>query len=514
MRCVEGGFAGESLGLSMPVEVLGSDRHARRLTAGGCALVLAIVVMLGVAMSASAAAAPPPNDNRVDALGIGSLPQTVKGTTVGATTENTEPASGCASTGGSVWYSLAAGSQPPDRIGLKLRANGQDFDAAIDVYTRERSRISQVDCQRTDNNGRAALAFRPAPNTTYLIRVAQLSDSPAGTFALNVLALPPAPSPPGAHLGANGATGTLDGTFATEAAYSMSLTAGTTYKINLFKPNDGCMELKLFAPGTHSFNAGSADGLSCGGYRLFTPRVTGLWSVLIVAARSNPGGQFYGLHVAQATSKETAPGISLPNLTPITDRLNAKRIDVVRLYRFDVTQRSDLELDLLAGSNAPLNLKLLNDQGRYLQCNCGSTGQETIRRQISPGRYFVVVEAHSFGTAQFTLTLKLRLITHVNVTFDGAGYEQIAPGRAIRVAAHVTPAVDGPVTITIERFDPVARWQYYRTYHLRAVNGVAGISFLPPHIGRWRAFVSYDGTRTASPATGGPAQALVAEPLP
>jgi hypothetical protein len=225
------------------------------------------------------------------------------------------------------------------------------------------------------------------------------------------------------------------------------------------------------------------------------------------------GGQFYSLHVAVATSKETAPGTFLPNLRPITDRLNGERIDVVRLYRFNVIQRSDLELDLMAGSDAPLNLKLLNDEGRYLQCNCGSTGQETIRRQISPGRYFVVVEAHSFGIAQFTLTLQLRLITHVKVTFDGTGYEEIAPARAIRVAAHVTPRVDGPVTIEIQRFDPVERWQFYRVYHVQAINGLAEVGFLPPHIGRWRAWVSYNGTRTASPATGGPAQALVAESL-
>lgn len=489
----------------------GSDWGVTRRVTGGCALLLATVLMLGVAARAFAAAAPPPNDNRANAVRIGSLPQTVQGTTVGATTEINELQSDCASTTGSVWYSLPVGSSPPHEIGLKLQLHGKDFDAAIDVYARQRSRVSQVKCEETDSNGRAALAFKPAAGTTYLIRVAQLSDSSSGTFSLNALPLPAPPSPPGVHLGARGAEGALDGTLAKEAAYSMRLTAGTTYKINLFKANEGCMRLSIFAPGT--FGATPAASLRCAGYRLFTPRVSGLWSFLIVAAPNNRGRQFYGLHVARATSKEMAPGMLLRNLSPVTDRLNAKRIDVVRLYRFNVTQRSDLELDLMAGSDAPLSLKLLTDEGRYLQCNCGSTGQETIRRQISPGRYFVVVEAHSFGTAQFTLTLQLRLITHVSVTFDGTGYEEIAPGRTIRVDARLTPAVDGPVTIELQRFEPVERWQFYRTYHVHAVNGLAEIQFLPPHIGRWRAWVSYDGTRTASPATGGPAQALVAEPL-
>jgi len=103
--------------------------------------------------------------------------------------------------------------------------------------------------------------------------------------------------------------------------------------------------------------------------------------------------------------------------------------------------------------------------------------------------------------------------THVKVTFDRTGYEEIAPARAIRVAAHVTPSVDEPITIETQRFDPVERWQFYRINHVRAINGLVEIRFLPPHIGRWRAWVSYDGTKTASPATGGPAQALVAETL-
>src|SRR5262249_25593039 len=158
--------------------------------------------------------------------------------------------SSCAPTGGSVWYSLPVGSQPPDRIGLKLQANGAQFDAAIDVYARQRSRISSVDCQQTDDRGRAALAFRPQPNTTYLVRIAPRAGSPAGTFSLTVLPLAPPPRPPGAILRPRGAQGSVDGTFATQVAYSMRLRAGTTYKINLFKPNDGCMQLEMFAPGT------------------------------------------------------------------------------------------------------------------------------------------------------------------------------------------------------------------------------------------------------------------------
>ena len=478
----------------------------------GSASLLAIGTFLTVATNAIAAPAPPNNDNRANAAGLGSLPQTVRGTTVGATTDGNEPASGCASTAGSVWYSLAVGSSPPDRIGIKVSANG-DLDAAVDVYMKQRSRINQVNCDQTDKDGRAALAFKPSANTTYLIRVAQQSFSVAGSFSLRAFALPAPPHPPGTPLGSHGADGVLDGTLATSAAYSMRLEAGTTYKINLVKPNEGCMRLEVFAPGIGSFQANSVASLSCAGYRLFTPSVSGRWSFLITAAPSNPGSQRYGLHVAPASSRERAPGIFLANLAHYKGYLRGNVINDVRLFRFDVTQHSDLELFLQAAFNAPFDLKLLNDQGRYLQCNCGSTGEETIRRQISPGRYFVVVDAHDFGWGPFTLYRQSRLITHVNVTFGGGGYEQVSPGAVARLAAHVTPAVDGPVSFRVQYFDPVARWQYYRTYHVRAVHGIAEMPFVAPFVGRWRTFVSYDGTKTASPATGGVAQLLVAGPL-
>lgn len=488
------------------------DSNGSTMVKAMSVLALAIAVLVGVATSALAQAAPPPNDNRASATVLGPLPQTVNGTTVGATVESDEPPSGCADTAGSVWYSVSVGASPPNRIGVRVSANG-DLDAAVDVFIRQRSQNLPVDCKRTDSNGDAALAFNPSKSTTYLIRVAQLSNSASGTFSLNVFALPAPPNPPGPRLSPRGSSGVLDGTLNTTAAYSMALTAGTTYKINLVKRAQGCMQLSIFPPGTSSFDESSFGGLSCAGYRLFTPRQSGLWSFEIVAASSNDGSQPYSLHVAQATSKEMAPGIFLPNFAHYKGILRGNVIDDVRLFRFDVTQRSDLTLFLQAASDAPFDLKLLNDQGRYLQCNCGSTGEETIRRQMQPGRYFVVVQAEEFGSGPFTLYRESRLITHVHVFFDNTGYEVIPPGTTTRISAVVTPATNGPVTIEVDSFDPVERWQFYRNYNVQAVNGVATLPFLPPHVGRWRATVSYNGTKSAAPATSGYANLLVAGPL-
>ncbi len=476
-------------------------------------LVLAVTATaLGALAATAGAATTPPNDNRADARQLGPLPQTVNGTTAGATVEPREPGS-CADNGGSVWYSVTVGSSAPDRIGIKLAANGK-LDAVLDVYRLERSRIASVRCEQTgERDGRAALAFTPEAGATYLIRVAQLADSASGTFSLNVFAFRAPAPPPGPRLGSRGSSGTLDKDLAPQTAYSMRLTAGTVYKVNLVKRSPGCMSLRFYPPGSTSFGDASLRGLSCAGYRLFTPRTSGLWSFVISADQRSRGGQPYSLHVARATSAETMPGIFLPNYGKYTGVLRGNVIDAVRLFRFDVTQRTDLVLFLETASGNPFDLKLLDDQGRYLQCNCGSTGEETIRRQISPGRYFVVVQAERFGWGQFTLSRQSRLITHVSVTIDGAGYVQAAPGAAMHIAAHVSPAVSGPVTIEVDRFDPVERWQFYRYYHVTAVNGLADLFFAPPHIGRWRATVSYDGTRTAAPATSGGAQALVAGPL-
>ncbi len=480
---------------------------------GRWSLVVALAaVSLSVPASAAAFSDAPSNDNRADAIVLSPLPQTVSGTTVGATTELNEPASGCAATAGSVWYTLSFGSVPPERIGVKLVANG-DLDAAIDVYQQQRSQLLQVSCRATDENGRTALAFTPSPGATYLIRVAQLSDSDAGTFSLRVFALPAPPHPPGLRLGARGVSGTLDGTLQTAAAYSMNLTAGTIYKINLVKPSQGCMRLSIFGPGTSSFGAAPLAGLSCAGYRLFAPRLSGRWSFLISADPNNPGSQLYALHVRPASADETTPGIFLPNFARVKSFLRGNVIDDVRLFRFDVTQRSDLELFLQAAFNAPFDLKLLDDRGHYIQCNCGSTGEETIRRQVPPGRYFAVVQAEDFGWGPFTLYRQSRLITHVTVAIDGTHHGEVQPGTSIQITSNVTPAVDGPVTIEVDSFDPVEGWQFYRYYHVQAVHGVAQMPFTAPHLGRWRATASFDGTRSASPATSGFSQALVAGPL-
>jgi hypothetical protein len=74
--------------------------------------------------------------------------------------------------------------------------------------------------------------------------------------------------------------------------------------------------------------------------------------------------------------------------------------------------------------------------------------------------------------------------------------------------------VSGPVTVTVEQFDPLSGWQFERTVRTRAVAGTATVAFTPSSEGRWRATARFDGTREVAPSEAqGFARILVAPPL-
>ena len=89
----------------------------------------------------------------------------------------------------------------------------------------------------------------------------------------------------------------------------------------------------------------------------------------------------------------------------------------------------------------------------------------------------------------------------------------VAPGGAVTLALEVSPAVDGPATMVVERFDPLVGWLYHSTLRPAARGGRAAVGFRPPSVGRWRVTGSFDGTRRAAPSEGGTAHFRVEEPL-
>ena len=113
---------------------------------------------------------------------------------------------------------------------------------------------------------------------------------------------------------------------------------------------------------------------------------------------------------------------------------------VLRLYRFDVTSRSNLQLNLSTGSQRPFNLELLSQGGKQLDCSCDDEGDQTLTYTTRPGRYYALVQARDFSSGGFTLIRRSRTITHTSVRFDGARYIQEPPGTTATIGSTSHPA--------------------------------------------------------------------------
>lgn len=81
------------------------------------------------------------------------------------------------------------------------------------------------------------------------------------------------------------------------------------------------------------------------------------------------------------------------------------------------------------------------------------------------------------------------------------------PGHRHRREGHA--AASAPVTVEIERLDPVFGWQFYRQVSALVGEGAASVAFVPPAIGEWRAKATYEGSRTSSPSAVGFSYLLV-----
>ncbi|HEY5198794.1 MAG TPA: hypothetical protein VIJ51_17385 [Solirubrobacteraceae bacterium] len=490
------------------------------------AAICAVCAAAGVAGATSAVAAPAPapvaakpavapsNDSRDSARVVSRLPTTFTGTTIGATLEPNEVHSDCAPqpTNNSVWYSVT--TPVAQRLAVSLAAGGK-LDATLDVFLAQRSQLEPVACDVTDAHGDAAVRLNTTAGATYVIRVAKLLDSDPGAFTINVYEPQPPATAPGKPLPARGISSSVDRIQNVSQAWAVSMTEGTTYRVNLNSDTDGaCVSYAFFAPGAQNFDSDNPvlNG-DCGGYRLFTPTTTGRFSILVTPSDDFSGSQPYHLQVGVAPTSATAPGVLLENYAHAKGRLNDAGVDAVELFRFNVSSRSNLQLNLDAGDSVQFDVELLNDSGHRISCACGDSGSQQVERQLSPGRYFAVVIARGGTAGRFTLERESRSITKTSISIAGATHANEPPGASVPINVSVSPGASGPVTITVERFDPVAKWLFFHTYKVNASGGGATVSFLPASVGRWRAEASYAGSRTQSPSASGFATLLVAGPL-
>jgi len=489
------------------------DRTRAALLVGVLATALAALALLcGSAFAEGTSTPPPPppapaNDTLANAQAIHTLPATIQATTVGASTEPGERESACnVATSNSVWYSVRLSAA--HRVAIDLTAAGA-LDATVDVYHAVRSQLISVGCEETEAKGKTSLSFGASKNGLYDIRIAARQNSQLAPFTLEVFLPTPAVQPPGAPLPAGGISGQVDRIQNVNAAYAVTLHAGVSYLISLANQTRGaCVSGALFAPGTTSFGGEEEGGgsallhISCGGYHLFTPGPGqgGRYSFEITPRFSHRGVQRFHLQVARAGAAETAPGLSLSNYQHAHGRLDGNSVQVLHLYRMVVTSHSILTLKLTAPESADFNLQLRNKDGDLVECQCGGSGSQNLQHQLLPGTYYAVVSERNDTSGNFTLVRESRTITATTVSFTS---KQASPGQALGIDVKVVPVVSGPVTVDIERFDPVFGWQFYRESHAFASGGLAVVSFTPPAVGRWRANATYHGSLTASPSAVG-----------
>jgi hypothetical protein len=468
-------------------------------------LVVVAFIVASSGLATRAAAAPPPNDARTTAQQIQALPARVSGTTVDATVDADEPAS-CTSLKNSVWYSVTV---PSNRQLLVALDAAGDMDAVVDVFQRERSQLSSLDCRTTDRRGEATIDADATAGSTYLIRVAPRSNSVADRFTLRVLLPNPPARPPGRRLPKGGASGQVDRFQNPDDAWSTRMREGRTYRINLVTIGPRCARVALYAPG--NFDDQAERTLACDFHTVFTAPASGLYSFHVEAPRASRANLQYRLRVGPVGRDDTAPGLVLRDDRRVRGTLQGNELDALDLYRFSVARRSEMRIRLR--TTRGFNLRLLTAGGRLVACSCGFDGAKELTRRLAPGRYFIAVRARDGAAGRYVLSRLARVITRARMIVDGRRTATAAPGETLRLALRVTPAVVGPTTILIERYDPLAGWLFYSRHHPRVSGSAATVAFRPPFVGRWRATGDYDGTRTSSPSRGGTARFRVLDPL-
>lgn len=462
--------------------------------------VIASLIALLIAPATAAAAhstapAPPPNDNRASATRVEGLPASLSGTTVGATDEPGDPGSYCGRAHDTVWYRISG--TEPGRIVVRIAALG-DLDAVVSVYRPVRSRLNQVGCDATDENGHGALSFTSGGGD-YLVMVGRERASDDGRFKLTMFRQEPTSHAPGRLLPRGGVGSWVEPISDYDDAWSLRMKAGVEYRINLSPARGRCVSLGLYRPRTRSFAAATPVRLMrCGGYLTYTPGFAGggRYSLLVTASDQRPGRQRYHLQAAVAGPDDAAPGLLLRNLQTRRGTISGTRIDVVDLYRFKVSSRADVTLTLRGPSRA--RLILLGENGHRLNY---SFGPGALTSRLGRGTYYAAVRADGGAHGRYRLSLLERAITTTTVLANGTGSTTVAPGGSVAITVGVSSASAGAVRLEIDRFDPLSGWHFYRLYRLRlGANGRTGISWRPPQIGHWRARASFGGTRTASPS--------------
>ena len=443
------------------------------LRAAACAG-LASLLLAAVAHAAT----PPPNDAQATPTPVDATSSTITGTTDGATTVKTDPASPCDDTvTATVWYSI---TNVPDRD-VVLRLTGQDgLEAVLAVYTVRKGRLVALECAETGDDGVATLGVTASNGN--LVLVAQRTGSPAGAFTLQSL-VPQAPERlPGRSL-RGVAHGSVEEFLHESDLWHVDLRAGTTYRVSFVIPSGGeCPSLRLYRPGGPPAAARLAFALRCNGADSFTPGLDGGGRYLLVVGIGDASGRVpYRLQVAPAQRDDTAPGVTLATGAWRDGRLDPVGTDQLDMYRFVVSERSDVTILLGKPWSTTVTLQLLRDIGDSVAAG------HAIRRPLGPGTYYVIVHAPA-GSApvHYRLLLRERGVSRLTTPVPQNGTTPL--GVPVPLSARIGKPAGHVAELEIDRFDPIDGWQYLRTYRLPIdAAAVATLTWSPPRVGWYRA---------------------------
>ena len=218
-------------------------------------------------------------------------------------------------------------------------------------------------------------------------------DSDDGKFKLTTFRQEPSSKLPAPALPHGGVGSWVEPISDFDDAFSLRMKTGVEYRVNLSPARGRCVSLTLFAPGTRSLaGATPIRLLPCGGYLTYTPGLGGggRYTLLVTATDERPGRQRYHLQAALAGPDDAAPGLPLQNLQTRRGTLSGTHVDVVDLYRFKVTERSDVTLTLAGPSRFGSSCSPTAAAG-----SAPRTGPGPLTASLGPGTYFTAVRAES-----------------------------------------------------------------------------------------------------------------------
>ena len=165
---------------------------------------------------------------------------------------------------------------------------------------------------------------------------------------------------------------------------------------------------------------------------------------------------------ARGVRAETAPGLVLGNYARAHGHLNGSGVQVLRLYRMQSHQplQPDTEADRAQIGRIQAPAAQPRRQGDRMRLRRQRLA-DAASTSCSPGTYYAVVSVRDATAPATSRSMReSRTITSTSISFTSA---KAAPGAgAGRSTSKVSPAGLGPVSVEIERFDPVFGWQFYR----------------------------------------------------